>query len=189
MPHYDFVVSNTSPLFYLQQIEKVDLLHALYNHLHVPQGVVTALGAGEKLGLKIPHVESFDWVTIEQISIADHLRRYTELGQGELEAISFAVKHPPSLVILDDRAARNAAQENNVEMTGTIGVLIAAKEKGLIPAFAPLHQNTQRGLSLERANLSRSVAACQRIIHALIANSSILYFHSCKFLIAIVRRS
>lgn len=138
MPRHDFVVSNTSPLFYLHQIDQVELLRDLYNHLHVPQGVVTELRAGAKLGLNVPRPESFDWMTIEPISITRHLRAHTELGQGELEAITFALGHPNSLVILDDLAARKVAKENNLEITGTVGILIYAKENGLVPAIAPL---------------------------------------------------
>lgn len=138
MPPDDFVISNTSPLFYLQLFEKVDLLRDLYGHIHVPQGVVDELRAGEKLGLKIQRIDSIEWITVDQISVAKQLRRYTELGKGELEAISLALEHPNSRVILDDRAARIAAKENNLEIIGTVGILIAAKEKGLIPLIAPL---------------------------------------------------
>ncbi|OQY83642.1 MAG: hypothetical protein B6D41_16730 [Chloroflexi bacterium UTCFX4] len=138
MPQDDFVISNTSPLFYLHQIEQINLLRDLYSRVHVPQGVLTELRSGEKLGLKIPRLEAMDWVSIEQISIAQHLRRYTELGQGELEAISLGLNSPLSRIILDDRAARDVAKENNLEIIGTIGILLAAKQKGLVTAISPL---------------------------------------------------
>lgn len=138
MPQNDFIISNTSPLFYLHQIEQLNLLHDLYERIHVPTGVLTELHAGERLGLRIPRLETLDWVSLEQVTIAQSLLRYTELGQGELEAISLGLVHPYSRIILDDRAAREVASENHLEIIGTMGILLAAKQKGLVTAVAPL---------------------------------------------------
>ena len=46
-------------------------------------------------------------------------------------------KHNARLVIIDERKARQYAQRIGLQITGTIGVLLFAKEKGLIDAIKP----------------------------------------------------
>lgn len=41
-------------------------------------------------------------------------------------------------MILDDALARRYAHVLNLRMTGTLGVLLKAKETGLLPAVAPV---------------------------------------------------
>jgi len=45
--------------------------------------------------------------------------------------------HPLALVILDDKLGRRIAEMQGFRLTGTAGVLLRAKEKGLIPAVKP----------------------------------------------------
>ncbi len=45
---------------------------------------------------------------------------------------------PDSLVILDDALARGYAQQLNITITGTLGVLLKGKQLGYLDASAPL---------------------------------------------------
>ncbi len=56
------------------------------------------------------------------------------LGRGEREAIALALESKADLVILDDRQGRRVARAKGLAVTGTIGLLIEAREKGLIPS-------------------------------------------------------
>ncbi|MBN2341080.1 MAG: DUF3368 domain-containing protein [Deltaproteobacteria bacterium] len=56
-----------------------------------------------------------------------------ELGAGETAAIILAKKMNANLLLLDDLAARRVAAELNLSVSGTIGVLVAAHQKGLLP--------------------------------------------------------
>jgi len=53
-----------------------------------------------------------------------------KLGVGEREALSLAIAIPDSLVILDDALARSYAQQLNLSITGTLGVLLKGKQSG-----------------------------------------------------------
>ena len=55
------------------------------------------------------------------------------LHRGELEVIIGAVEQGISTVILDDRQARMLAKTFKLDCTGTLGVLLTAKAKHLIP--------------------------------------------------------
>lgn len=58
------VISNTSPLFYLHQINRLDLLQTLYGQITVPAAVQRELQAGQAQGLSVPPVETLGWVTL-----------------------------------------------------------------------------------------------------------------------------
>jgi hypothetical protein len=53
------------------------------------------------------------------------LRR--SLGDGEREALALAVEIQAERILLDDRPARRVAQELQLLVTGTAGILLAAK--------------------------------------------------------------
>lgn len=62
----------------------------------------------------------------------------SSFGPGEREAISLAHELGGYEVILDDLAARRLAGALGLPVTGTLGVLILAKRRGLVPAIRPL---------------------------------------------------
>ena len=59
------------------------------------------------------------------------------LGTGEREALSLATDFAAEWLIVDDLAARRIARELHLRVTGTLGVLLAAKRRGLIPLLRP----------------------------------------------------
>ena len=63
----------------------------------------------------------------------------SRLHAGEVEVMILARQEPQStLVILDDLAARKTAEYLGLTLTGTIGVLIKAKQKGIITTVMPV---------------------------------------------------
>ena len=60
------------------------------------------------------------------------------LGAGEREAIALAGQLGARRLILDDLPARRLAARRGLPVTGTVGLLLAAKHAGLVPAVAPL---------------------------------------------------
>ncbi len=56
---------------------------------------------------------------------------------GESEAIALAYEKRLRLIV-DDRKAREAAQRLGIAVTGTVGLLLKAKQAGIIPAVLPL---------------------------------------------------
>ena len=56
-----------------------------------------------------------------------------------------ASERSAGLVVLDERMARRHAQRLGLTLTGTLGVLLRAKENGLIQAVGPLVEQLRRG--------------------------------------------
>jgi predicted nucleic acid-binding protein len=134
----DLLISNTSPLFYLHRLRHLNLLQKLYQQIIVPEAVVDELNAGRDLGEDVPNVEDYDWIEVRPVRAPELVRLITDLGAGEAQVLTLAIEEPGSLVILDDRLAREVARMRNIRITGTAGVILKAKQEGHISAVAPL---------------------------------------------------
>jgi predicted nucleic acid-binding protein len=132
------VICNTSPLQYLHQLDLLPILRALAGNVTVPRAVVDELAAGHDMGISLPKVEELDWITIRRPASAAVLPLVTDLGPGETEVLALALEAQDPLVILDDAMARQAAEYLHIKFTGTLGLLLDAKRKGLVPTVAPL---------------------------------------------------
>lgn len=134
----DLVISNTSPLFYLYRLGQLDLLQKLYRRIHVPVAVVEELRVGREQGEEAPDVADYDWIEVCSVQAPEVVQLIADLGPGEAEVLILALENPGSLVILDERLARDLAQARNIRLTGTAGVLLKAKQEGHLRAVAPL---------------------------------------------------
>ncbi|MGQ0593878.1 MAG: DUF3368 domain-containing protein [Gammaproteobacteria bacterium] len=67
----------------------------------------------------------------------------TDLGPGETEVLALALESQDPIVILDDALARQVASVLKLRLTGTLGLLVDAKRKGLVPSVAPLLNELQ----------------------------------------------
>jgi predicted nucleic acid-binding protein len=59
------------------------------------------------------------------------------LGQGELEAMALYKKLSADRLLVDDNRARRVARLNGIEIVGSVGVLLLAKERALLPSIRP----------------------------------------------------
>lgn len=59
------------------------------------------------------------------------------LDPGEREAIALAMQLDIDRILIDDLPARRLAIALDLHVTGTVGVLIAAKQRGFLPAVRP----------------------------------------------------
>ena len=119
------IVSDASPLIALQQIERLDLLETIFGSLVIPPAVARE-AANVPLG---------DWIAIRSLQgPLPPLVTRAGLGPGESESIGVALEAGADRVILDDRPARRLAEALGIPVIGTLGILLAAKRKGLITA-------------------------------------------------------
>lgn len=131
------VITDTSPIQYLYQTNLLDLLPILYGQITMPQAVADELAQGRTQGMVLPDPFSLDWITVRQVQASALVPPLPNLGLGEREALTLALT-TPDLVILDDALARRYAHQLNVTFTGTLGVLLKAKQLGHIDAIAPV---------------------------------------------------
>lgn len=119
--------SNTSPLLYLHQTGRIDVLKRLYGTVHYAPAVLSELRAGAALGVSVPEPQDIDWLRLLTVRNASLMPLITDLGPGETETIGLALELPGSLVILDDLLGRRVALDAGLRVTGTLGPLLKAK--------------------------------------------------------------
>ena len=67
----------------------------------------------------------------------------THLGDGEKQVLALGLERPAALLLLDDRHARRQARALGLQISGTLGVLLLAKERGLLGAVKPVLDRLQ----------------------------------------------
>lgn len=119
-------VVDSACLIGLERIGRLDLLSALLDPVFAPPAVKHEFGA-------LPA-----WMTVERPADAGMVAALRLLvDPGESEAIVRAYEKGLR-IILDDRKAREVAQRLGVPVTGTVGLLLKARQEGLISAVRPL---------------------------------------------------
>jgi len=137
---FSIVIADTSCFILLDKIGELALLHKVF-------GSVTTTGdvAGE-FQKDLP-----DWVKIENALNKEYQRTLQlEVDNGEASAIALAVEKQNALLVVDDNKARKLAARLNITYTGTLGVILKAKQRTVIPAIKPILskiQNTNFRLS------------------------------------------
>lgn len=132
------VISNTSPIQYLHQLGLLAVLPSLYGMVVVPLAVVEELEEGLARGVHLPKPGELPWARIERAKGHAVLPLTSDLGPGESEVLALALERPGATVIIDDGAGRRCAHLLSVPLTGTLGILVAAKRRGWMPALAPI---------------------------------------------------
>jgi uncharacterized protein len=122
------VVADASPLIALVQVRHLSLLEKLFGEVIAPPAVV------HEVGLSLPA-----FIRERELSrpVPDAVLR-ASLDPGESEAIGLALELSADRLILDERPARHVAQSLGLPIIGVLGILLASKQKGLIPAVRPL---------------------------------------------------
>jgi uncharacterized protein len=139
----EVVVSNTSPLVYLHQVRQLELLPHLYGRVLIPRAVREELRVGLTKGFPVPDPDRLTWLHVQPLLDETLVPAVLDLGAGEAEAIALALSSPRSLLILDDALGRRIARLNKIQCTGTLGVLVKAKQKGFLVALAPILEALQ----------------------------------------------
>ena len=119
-------------------MNQLDLLRRLYEDITVPKAVFEEVT--QKNDLVRKEVTAASWIHIETVQDTKAKRMYrAKLHDGEVEVMILAQEHEGEhLVVIDDNAARTTAQFLGLTLTGTMGVLIKAKELGYIDSVMPI---------------------------------------------------
>lgn len=138
------IICNTSPLQYLYQIGQLDLLPQLTGQIIVPTAVAVELAEGRRRGVDVAVPETLPWVDMRTPSSEQVNRLVADLGPGETAVLLLALECADPVVILDDGLARRHAEVLGIPLTGTLGILLDAKQRGLVSSVAPLMDELQR---------------------------------------------
>ena len=131
------IISNTTPILSLLKIDKLELLKELYGVVIIPFAVYLEIEEGKEKPF-YQDLTLLDWVEIQKIKNPNSREDLIDLDDGEAEVLILAKETNADLVILDEILGRRYAKQFDINVTGTIGLLIKAKEKGLISSLKNL---------------------------------------------------
>ena len=131
------IISNTTPILSLLKISKLDLLEKLYDEVIIPSAVFQEIETGRKKEY-YQDLTQLHWIKITDLKNPDSKEFFTDLDDGEAEVLILAKEQNADLVIMDEILGRRFANQLGLNLTGTIGVLLKAKENGLIESVSDL---------------------------------------------------
>jgi predicted nucleic acid-binding protein len=127
------VFSNTTPIIALSSIDRLDLLPALFQEIYVVDTVIAECMAGGKIS--VPDLTGLPWVRIVRASGHQH-NLLMNLDKGERDTLMTASEMKADYVIIDEKMGRNISEYLGFSVTGTLGILLKAKQSGRITSFS-----------------------------------------------------
>jgi len=130
----NIIISDTSCLIALDRIGRIDLLQKTFGVIYTTR--IVAEEFEDTLPNWIVIKEVIDIYRIEQLKLS--------LDPGEASAISLALETENSILIIDEKKGRKAAQDLNISIIGTLKVLLIAKNRGVISSVKQVINELQK---------------------------------------------
>ncbi|ABY93716.1 MULTISPECIES: DUF3368 domain-containing protein [Thermoanaerobacter] len=126
------VVANSTPLIILSNISKIEILKKLYETIYIPSGVFEEVNF-------TGNSKNYDFIKVVNIKNKEAKQFFpVSLHKGEIEVMILAKEINADLCIIDDYLARKHAKNLGLTVTGTLGVLVKAKEKNILKEVKPV---------------------------------------------------
>lgn len=127
------VVSDTTLFSNFIQIDRLDLLPAIFGSTYIPQKVYEEVLMLDTTQIDLTGFTQANWISVRNSSLTQLVEQLlVDLDAGESEAIAHAQELKADYLLTDDSEARKIAQTLGLRVTGSIGILIRAKASGLI---------------------------------------------------------
>jgi len=131
------IVVNTSPWISLSICGQINLLESMYKDIYMPEHVGDEIIAGGIDSVGVKELKTSSWLKIEKVRDKEKVELLYELDKGEAEVIILAKEQNIRNVLIDEKIARQQAKVLGLEVIGTLGLLLKAKNKGLISSIRP----------------------------------------------------
>jgi predicted nucleic acid-binding protein len=151
-------ILNASPLIALAAVGQGALFSALASTVVVPHAVAEEVLAGPVEDRARQDLEAGRFTVITTPAPPAELLAW-DLGAGETAVLSLAMAEPDSTAVLDDAAARRCARSFGIRLRGTLGVVILARQREVIPSAATvLHALRANGFRLDDRTAREALA-------------------------------
>ena len=139
----EIVVADAGPLIALGRLNRIALLPGIFTQVIVPQAVFEETQFHPDLSdarAIFTSRQRGEFIVAVASAGPGALPPDDDLGAGEAAAISLAVERGHG-VLIDDMHGRTVASTLKLKVIGTVGVLVLARQRGLIPRLKPLLEN------------------------------------------------
>jgi len=127
------IFCNTTPFISLACIHQLELLPQVLGEIHVVSEVIDECAVGGVIS--VPDLRILPWVREVTSLPVIHTGILLELDKGEKHTIDMAKRMGAEWVIIDEKLGRNVAEYLGMRVMGTLGILLKAKQQGLIVSF------------------------------------------------------
>jgi uncharacterized protein len=162
------VVADAGPLIGLARAGRLDLLRQLYTKVIVPAEVLEELQTtAERPGSRaLRGAVEQGWLFSVPAMNPSESEALRFLGPGEAGAILWAEKNAYRFLLFDERQGRAVAKSRGLRVVGTAGVLVVAKEQGLIERVADvLDQLAANGYRLSAELRNKTLTLAGELLH------------------------
>ena len=134
----DAAVVNASPLIFLSKAGLIDLLRVVSPQVMVPEAVALEIGRRGPDDVTAKALANTPWLISVPVTSVPPLIQSWDLGAGESSVLAYALQTPGMVAIIDDGAGRRCAEVLGVPLSGTLGLVLLAKQRGMIPSARPV---------------------------------------------------
>ncbi|MPM76907.1 hypothetical protein SDC9_123906 [bioreactor metagenome] len=147
------VIADAGPIISLALVNKLEILSELFDEVKIPDAV----------WLEVTHDENKPFVEKIKEYFRDKvckIKGFNELtfvmDHGESESVVLYRELNADFLLIDDKKARDIAENLGIKCIGTLGLLSAAKDKKIIPELKPVFEEllqNKRFYAIELLNL------------------------------------
>ena len=151
-------VINASPLIFFSRAEHLALLRDFADRIIAPTAVADEIAARGPNDISAIAIKDTSWIeVVPQIPVPEEIACWG-LGPGESSVLAFAVANRGMTAIIDDLGGRKCAAGLNIPVRGTLGIVLAAKRRGVIHRARPILEDLiASGLYLHRRVLDEAL--------------------------------
>ena len=133
------IISNATPLIAFARIRQLALLQAVTQGVVIPQAVADEIAnySGAPCYGSIDLAQE-SWITVQAVRSDAHIRLLLPtLDRGEAEVIALALACHPGMILMDELTGRKVAESLRLPIVGSAGILLRAKQMGMITQVKP----------------------------------------------------
>jgi predicted nucleic acid-binding protein len=129
------VIVDTSCLIVLQKIQMLEVLREMFGTIFITEEVAAEYAEA------LP-----EWIEVKRVQDQQKKRLLgLNLDAGEASVIALCMEEPKeSLLVIDERKGRRIAMELGLKTVGTLGVVVKAKERGIIQLVQPIVERLEK---------------------------------------------
>jgi predicted nucleic acid-binding protein len=125
------LIADSSALIALAVCDSLPILEKIFKEVKVPQAVFDEVIKKSKKQAEI--LEEYLCNKVIKVDLGKHIIiKDGTLEKGELEAMALYKDLVADRLLIDDKRARKIAELNGINTIGSLGVLLLAKEKGVL---------------------------------------------------------
>ncbi len=145
------LIADSSALVALSVCDSLTLLERLFKEVIVPEAVFLEVIKSDKPEARI--LEEFLQKKIRKVDMRTFIYLDGNTDAGETEAMLLYKQEQADKLLIDDKRGRKIAKINGINTIGSLGILLSAKQAGLLTEIKPKLE----AIKASRIYLSQSI--------------------------------